>query len=169
MHSASTAASVSEMSSRAKIASSCCDTIVRRSATGIKRMSVRNAKDNFQVEKGDPIQSIYILTAIRIPTDSALLTRIWFFNYNKQNFRESFKDEVRLRQEILDNRDTLLSFCVQLLAETFKLHAEANWPDLSGYEPVAAPRTQLAQRVLLQCLRAYERLSDYSGPNHGGL
>jgi hypothetical protein len=132
---------------------------LRRSATGIKRMSVRSAKDNFQVDKGDPIQSIYILTAIRIPVDSALLTRTWLFNYSKDNFRDEFKDEMRLRQEILDNRDTLLSFWLHLLAEIFKLQTESNWPDLSVYEPLPAPRTQLAQRVLLQALRAYERLS----------
>jgi hypothetical protein len=132
---------------------------LRRSATGIKRMSVRSAKDNFLVDRGDPIQSIYILTAIRIPVDAALLTRTWLFNYSKNNFRDEFKDEMRLRQEILDNRDTLLSFWLHLLAEIFKLQTESNWPDLSVYEPLPAPRTQLAQGVLLQALRAYERLS----------
>src|SRR5262249_49903367 len=128
-------------------------------ATGVRQKRVRTEKHAFQVQHGDQSQSIYILTAIRIPTDSALLTRIWFFNYDKQHFGVDFGDEMAVRQQILDNRDSLLSFWLHLLSQTLKLQAQNGWPNLSDHEPLPAHRTRMAQSILLQCLHAYEQLS----------
>lgn len=132
---------------------------LRKASTGIRQKSVRSEQQVFQVENANAQQPIYVLTAIRIPTDPALLTRTWFFNYAKAHFNPEFKNEMKLREQILEKRDVLMSFWAHLLSETLKSENIEGLPDLCAFEPLPAQRTQHAQAWLLLCLRAFDRLS----------
>jgi hypothetical protein len=64
---------------------------LRRSSTGIRHKSVRTVGSTFGVEDSGPSDGIYIVTGIRIPADSPLLSRTWAFTFDKEHFDPAYK------------------------------------------------------------------------------
>src|ERR1041385_3075540 len=74
---------------------------LRRSSTGTRHQSVANVQGRFAVTDSGSVDSIYLITGIRVPTDPPLLSRTWLFTFSKEYFDPKFKDEMALRQSIL--------------------------------------------------------------------
>jgi hypothetical protein len=125
---------------------------MKRSATGIYHSSVGKG---FQVEDSEQGDSINAFTSIKVPKDNPLLTRSWTRTFSKEFFKPEFAGEASIRREILESRDLLLSFVLEVLAEAI----EDEEPALSAYEPLPYPRTSQAQQWLLRLLRAFDRLA----------
>src|SRR5262249_21697740 len=125
---------------------------MKRSATGTHHSSVGKG---FQVEDSEQGDSINAFTSIKVPKDNPLLTRSWTRTFSKKFFKPEFADEAGLRREIVESRDLLLSFVLDVLAEAIRDEE----PDLSAYGALPYPRTYQAQQWLLRFLKAFDRLA----------
>jgi hypothetical protein len=131
---------------------------LRRSSTGTRHQSVANVQGKFAVTDSGSVESIYLITGIRVPTDPPLLSRTWLFTFSKEYFDPKFKNEMALRESIKLYRPMLLSFMMELLSETLGLLAEGPL-DLSAFDPLPAERTRTAQMILFRMLQAFDRLA----------
>jgi len=125
---------------------------MKRAATGIHHSSVGKG---FEVEDSEQGDSINAFTSIKIPKDNPLLTRCWPRTYSKKLFKQEFAAESCIRGEIIESRDLLLSFVLDVIAEAMR----GDEPDLSAYKDLPYPRTHEAHKWLLRLLRAFDRLA----------
>jgi hypothetical protein len=132
---------------------------LRRASTGTRHKSVRTEGQGFAVADSPESDAIHVLTAIRIPTDSPLLSRTWLFTFGKEHFDPAFKNELATRQAIVQSRSFILSFLVDVLAEAFRLEEGSGLTDLTVYGKLPAERTWTAQAVLLLLLRAFDSVA----------
>jgi hypothetical protein len=129
---------------------------LRRASTGNSSKTVRPNDGAFEVEDSGARDAIHVLTAIRIPTDSPLLSRTWLFTFDKEYFDRSFHNELMIRTTITKFRDELLSLLMRVLAIAFRLEEKEGLPDLSVFGRLPAPRTMMAQAYLFLLLRAFD-------------
>jgi hypothetical protein len=129
---------------------------LRRASTGNSSKTVRPHDGAYEVEDSGARDAIHVLTAIRIPTDSPLLSRTWLFTFDKEYFDRSFHNELMIRTTITKFRDELLSLLMRVLAIAFRLEEKEGLPDLSVFGRLPAPRTMMAQTYLFLLLRAFD-------------
>src|SRR5262249_16507822 len=91
---------------------------LKRSATGTQHQSVDK---NLDVENYGRDDTIHAFTAIKIPQDNPLLTRFWTRTYSKAFFSSAFQSESTIRHDILEARNPLLSFVLDVLAEAMRI------------------------------------------------
>ena len=132
---------------------------LRRAATGISNRTAQSAGVDYVVQDNGERNAIHLLTAIRIPADSPLLSRLWLFTFSKEHRNPEFRNELHIREEIVRHRDEILSFLLSVLAGAFKLQEKEGFPDLSSYGPLPAPRTMSAHAYLLLLLRAFDEVA----------
>ena len=132
---------------------------LRRSSTGTRHRTVGRAETGFEVEDSGPVNSIYVLTAIRIPTDPPLLSRTWLFNFDKNYGHPEFPGEDTVKTEIDLLRASFLSLLLDVLASALQIEQEDGLPVLTEYGRLPNERTSMAQKFVLLFLRAFDRVA----------
>src|SRR5262249_38285729 len=119
------------------------ETQLRRSTTGARFRSTASRKTGFRVEESGTGDSLYVITSINLPTNRPLLSRAWFFHFDRKFFQPQFKNNLDLRQRIVGSRSELMSLLLDVIARAFAINEADGLPDPSEFGPLPVERTAI--------------------------